>query len=98
MATDNQTHLQSLRLRRDLLALVDRVAQLYSCDRSQAIRNIIAFGAPLLIEARGVNLSRVLFTLEILVEDCIKRILTGGQDDLTTLLRSAQRNVEQHHV
>ncbi|SLK09191.1 hypothetical protein SAMN06295987_109101 [Novosphingobium mathurense] len=87
-----------VRMPADLVALVDRVAHLKNCDRPQAIREIIAFGAPLLIEGRGVNLSRVLFTLEILVEDCIKRTLTGGQDDLTTLLKSAQRNVEQHHV
>ena len=57
------------RLPTDLVRMVDDVANLRSCDRSEAIRHIILVGAPLIIKSKNVNIERLLTGLEILVID-----------------------------
>lgn len=98
MSSSLTTPVLSVRLTSDTLALLDEVATFLSCDRSQAIRHIIQFGAPLFVAGKGVNLSRVLMTLEIVAEDCLTRAEAKGQDNLKKLLETAQENLERHHV
>lgn len=88
----------SVRLSPNTLGLLDEVASFLSCDRSQAIRHIIHFGASLVVSGKGVNLSRVLMTLEIVAEDCLLRAEAKGQDNLKKLLETAQENMERYHV
>lgn len=88
----------SVRVPPSVMALVDQVAAAQSCDRSEAVRQIINFGAPLMISGKGLNLSRILMTLEIVAEDCLARAEAKGQDSLKKLLETAQENMERHHV
>ncbi|MGF7156194.1 hypothetical protein [Novosphingobium gossypii] len=87
-----------VRVPSDLLALIDAVAQLNACERPDAIRQIVRFGAPLIIAGKGVNLSRVLMTLEIVAEDCLARAEAKGHDAVKKLIETAQANLERHHV
>lgn len=87
-----------VRMASDLLALVDAVAKAHACHRPDAIRHIIRSGAPLVLAAQGINISRVLMTLEIVAEDCLGRAEAKGQDSLRKLLETAQENLERHHV
>lgn len=98
MTTRLTSHVLSVRVPPNVMALVDRVAEAQSCARSEAVRHIINFGAPLIMSGKGLNLSRILMTLEIVAEDCLARAEAKGQDNLKKLLETAQENLERHHV
>lgn len=98
MNKSTSSHQIGVRVSSDLLALIDAVAQLNACDRPEAIRHIVRFGAPLIIAGKGINLSRILMTLEIVAEDCLSRAEAKGQDTLRKLVTTAQENLERYHV
>lgn len=82
----------------DLVRMVDDVANLKSCDRSEAIRHIILVGAPLIIKSKNVNIERLLTGLEILVIDCLRKASEFNPDDVDMLVKAASTNVETYHV
>jgi len=86
------------RLPTDLVRMVDDVANLKSCDRSEAIRHIILVGAPLIIKSKNVNIERLLTGLEILVIDCLRKASETNPDDVDMLVKAASTNVETYHV
>jgi len=86
------------RLPTDLVRMVDDVANLRSCDRSEAIRHIILVGAPLIIKSKNVNIERLLTGLEILVIDCLRKASETNPDDVDMLVKAASTNVETYHV
>lgn len=86
------------RLPTDLVRMVDDVANLKSCDRSEAIRHIILVGAPLIIKSKNVNIERLLTGLEILVIDCLRKASKSNPADVDMLVKAASTNVETYHV
>lgn len=86
------------RLPADLVRMVDDVANLKSCDRSEAIRHIILVGAPLIIKSKNVNIERLLTGLEILVIDCLRKASESNPADVDMLVKAASTNVETYHV
>lgn len=98
MKSHHASNVLSVRVPSAVMTLIDQVAALLSCDRSQAVRHIILSGAPLLIAGKGINLTRVLMTLEIVAEDCLARAEAQGQAELRALLETAQANLERHHA
>jgi len=86
------------RLPTDLVRMVDDVADLKSCDRSEAIRHIILVGAPLIIKSKNVNIERLLTGLEILVIDCLRKASESNPADVDMLVKAASTNVETYHV
>lgn len=98
MKSVSDTHVISARLPDDLVRLVDDVATLKSCERSEAIRHIILVGAPLIIKSKSVNIERLLTGLEILVIDCLRKATEKNPDDVEMLIKAASTNVETFHV
>jgi metal-responsive CopG/Arc/MetJ family transcriptional regulator len=92
------TQVVAARLPADLVRMVDDVAALKSCERSEAIRHIILVGAPLIIKAKNVNIERVLTGLEILVIDCLRKASETNPADVDMLVNAASTNVETYHV
>lgn len=93
---DNQV--VGARLPTDLVRMVDDVANLKSCDRSEAIRHIILVGAPLIIKSKNVNIERLLTGIEILVIDCLRKASESNPADVDMLVKAASINVETYHV
>ncbi|MGE4404294.1 hypothetical protein [Pseudomonas sp.] len=96
LVTDTQVI--SVRLPADLVAMVDDVAILKSCERSEALRHIIHAGAPFIIKAKNVNVERLLTGLEILVIDCLRKASEANPDDVEMLIQAASANVETYHA
>jgi metal-responsive CopG/Arc/MetJ family transcriptional regulator len=92
------THVVAARLPADLVRMVDDVAALKSCERSEAIRHIILVGAPLIIRSKTVNIERLLTGLEILVIDCLRKASETNPADVDMLVKAASTNVETYHV
>jgi hypothetical protein len=78
--------------------MVDDVANLKFCDRSEAIRHIILVGAPLILKSKSVNIERLLTGLEILVIDCLRKASESNPADVDMLVKAASTNVETYHV
>jgi len=98
MKSVSNTQVVAARLPADLVRMVDEVANLKSCERSEAIRHIILVGAPLIIKGKNVNIERVLTGLEILVIDCLRKALESNPADVDMLVKAASTNVETYHV
>lgn len=98
MKTVPETHVISARLPDDLVRMVDDVAALKACERSEAIRHIILVGAPLIIKSKNVNIERLLTGLEILVIDCLRKASETNPNDVEMLVKAASTNVETYHV
>jgi hypothetical protein len=92
----NYTHQVGLRLAPELLQLVDDVASIHHCDRSEALRQIIRVGAPQIVMGRMVNLERLLVGMEILVIDCLRK--AADPDEVEMLVKAAASNVEANHA
>jgi hypothetical protein len=78
--------------------MVDDVAALKSCPRSEALRQIIHVGAPLVLKSQNINIERLLTGLEILVIDCLRKASETNPDDVDMLVKAASTNVETYHV
>lgn len=88
----------SARVAPELARLVDDVAAVKLCDRSDALRHIIQVGAPLILKSQNINIERLLTGLEILVIDCLRRASETNPDDVEMLVKAASTNVETYHV
>ena len=98
MLDTSKKHQLSVRFTPDQLRLIDEVAALRGCDRPEAIRHVVQFGAPLILKLQGVNLNRILMVLEILVVDCLRKTGETDAKAIEVLVDSAAKNVRQYHV
>ncbi|WP_159983004.1 MULTISPECIES: hypothetical protein [unclassified Novosphingobium] len=87
-----------VRLTPELLRLVDDVASMRCCDRSEAIRHLIQVAAPLVLKSKSINIERLLTGLEILVIDCLRKASETNPGDVDMLVKAASTNVETYHV
>jgi hypothetical protein len=98
MKSSSENRQLSARVAPELARLVDEVAAIKLCDRSDALRHIIQVGAPLILKSQSVNIERLLTGLEILVIDCLRRASETNPDDVDLLVKAAFTNVETYHV
>lgn len=98
MQDTSKKHQLGVRFTPDQLRLIDEVASLRGCDRPEAVRHVVQFGAPLILKSQGVNLNRILMVLEILVVDCLRKAGESDAKDIEALVESAAKNVRLHHV
>ena len=92
------THQLGLRLAPELLQLVDEVASILHCDRSETMRHIIGVGAPQIIKGRTININRLLVGMEILVIDCLRKAQAIDPDEVNVLVKAAYANMEAYHA
>jgi hypothetical protein len=95
---EKHTHQLGLRLGPELMKLVDQVASIHHCDRSEAMRHIIGVGAPQIIEGRSVNINRLLVGMEILVIDCLRKAQEVDPEKVDVLVKAAYANMEAYHA
>lgn len=88
----------SVRLSSEELRLLDEVAKVRGYSRSDALRDAVRVAAPLIIAGTGVNVSRALMSLEILVTECIDRVGERDNGDVQKLVEAASRNVAEYHA
>jgi ABC-type antimicrobial peptide transport system permease subunit len=88
----------SVRLSSEEVLLLDQVAKTRGYSRSDALRDVVRVAGPLIIAGSGVNVSRALMSLEILVAECIDRVSERDPGDVQKLVDAASRNVSEYHA
>ncbi|WP_162792441.1 ribbon-helix-helix domain-containing protein [Novosphingobium sp. P6W] len=88
----------SVRLTSEELRLLDQVAKVRGYSRSDALRDAVRVAGPMIISGTGVNVSRALMSLEILVAECIDRVTDRDPGDVQRLVDAASRNVSEYHA
>lgn len=97
MKAPSESQVVGVRLQPDMAGMIDQVASIRSCDRSEALRHIIQIGAPLALRSQNVNIDRLLTGLEILVIDCLRRATETDANDVEVLIQAATTNVATYH-
>jgi hypothetical protein len=97
MKVPSESQVVGVRLQPDMAGMIDQVASIRSCDRSEALRHIILIGAPLALRSQNVNIDRLLTGLEILVIDCLRRATETDAKDAEVLIQAATTNVATYH-
>lgn len=98
MSTPTTKLAVSVRLSSEELRLLDEVAKVRGYSRSDALRDAVRVAGPLIIAGTGVNVSRALMSLEILVTECIDRVGERDNGDVQKLVEAASRNVAEYHA
>lgn len=92
------SHVFSVRLSDSEKQIIDDLAEAKAISRSEAVRLAIHVARPLLISSTGININRVLVSLELLVADCIDRVDRRDPEMVTQLLQIAAKRVDEFHA